>query len=402
VVQSEAVWGIIYPTTISLFFNVTFTLFALVLLNLILKKLSYPRMLSQGELLTIFTMLCLSSSMADMNVVETLVLSMGHASWFATPENEWQSLFFKYIPTWLTVMDNDALHGFYLGDSTFYTKAHLSVWLKPFAFWATFIFVLIFTMLCINVIIRRQWIETEKLSYPIIQLPYEITRTDGAIFQNSMFLMGFLSTPFLNLTNGLHFYFPLIPQLRLKIPDIGNFFTNEPWNAVGWTPLMVYPWVVGIFFFIPVDLSFSCWFFYIFAKAQRIIGRVVGWKALPSFPYFDQQVIGGWFFLLFIALFLIRKYLKKVFIIVFGGNAKNEVEPKASLQSLSPLNYQLAMAGMVLGIVYMVLFFAVAGMSICVALAFILLLLGKGLTVTRIRAELGPPQLEFYNVGVLD
>ena len=71
VVQSEAVWGIIYPTTVSLFFNVTFTLFVLVLINLLLKKLSHPFAFSQGELLTIFTMLCLGSSMADMNVVET-------------------------------------------------------------------------------------------------------------------------------------------------------------------------------------------------------------------------------------------------------------------------------------------------------------------------------------------
>ncbi len=130
VVQSEAVWGILYPTTVSLFFNVTFTLFVLVLINLLLKKLSQPFVLSQGELLTIFTMLCLGSSMADVNVVETLVLSMnyrfadslrssGHASWFATPENEWQSLFLKYVPKWLAVMDNDALHGFYFGDSSF-------------------------------------------------------------------------------------------------------------------------------------------------------------------------------------------------------------------------------------------------------------------------------------------
>ena len=73
-------------------------------ISLFFKKLSCLLALSQGELLTIFTMLCLGSSMADMNVIETLVLSMGHASWYAMPENEWESLFFRYIPKWLTVM----------------------------------------------------------------------------------------------------------------------------------------------------------------------------------------------------------------------------------------------------------------------------------------------------------
>ena len=391
VVQSEAVWGILYPTTVSIFFNVAFTLFVLVLVNLFFKKLSCLLALSQGELLTIFTMLCLGSSMADMNVIETLVLSMGHASWYAMPENEWESLFFRYIPKWLTVMDNDVLNGFYNGDASFYTKPNLSVWLKPFSFWAIFIFVLTSTMLCINVIIRHQWVEKEKLSYPIIQLPYEITNTEGIIFQNRMFLMGFLLTAIWNLINGLHFYFPFVPQFHLRIRDIGHVFTNEPWNAVGWTPLVIYPWVVGMAFFIPVDLSFSCWFFYILSKVQRIVGAIVGWKTLPRFPYFDQQVIGGWLFLLSIALwFFIKRFVKRIFTIGFSMNSKNAVRSNSS---------QVAVIGLVLGLVVLVLFCTVAGMSTWIALAFILLLLGKGLIVTRIRAELGPPQLEFYRVG---
>lgn len=315
VVQSEAVWGITYLTIVSLFFNVTFTLFILVLINLIFIKVYQREVLSQSELLTIYTMLCLGSSVAGNNMLENLVLSLGHASWFATPENEWNKLFFKYIPDWLAVMNKDALRGFYLGDSTLYTKEHLNVWLKPLSFWAIFVFLFIFTMLCINVIVRRQWTENEKLSYPIIQLPYEITKTgmskskkkaNATILQNRMFLLGFVLAAFLNILNGLHFHFPSIPQLRLKIQDIGYFFTNKPWSAIGWTPLAIYPWVVGIVFFIPIELSFSCWFFYIFSKFQRIIGSTFGWKALPGFPYFRHQITGGWISLLVIALFLIN------------------------------------------------------------------------------------------------
>ena len=334
-------------------------------------------------------MLSLGSSMASMNIIETLVLSAGHVSWFATPENEWESLIFKHIPRWLAAMDNDVLHGFYFGDSSIYTKAHLSVWLRVFAFWAIFMLVLILTMLCINVIIRRQWTETERLSYPVIQLPDEITKTDGTIFQNALFRIGFLLTVAINILNGFHFYFPVIPQFRIRIPDIGHFFTIEPWNAVGWMPLVVYPWLVGMIFFIPLDLSFSCWFFYIFAKVQRIVGRVAGWETLPGFPYIYQQVIGGWLFLLFIALFLMRRHLKKIAITGFR-NFKNEDQP---------ISYRMAMGGMIFGIITLVFFCTVAGMSMWIALAFILLLLGKGLTVTRIRAELGPPHTEFYRVG---
>lgn len=399
VVQSEAVWGITYLTITSLFFNVTFTLFILVLINLIFIKVYQREVLSQSELLTIYTMLCLGSSVAGNNMLENLVLSLGHASWFATPENEWNKLFFKYIPDWLAVMNKDALRGFYLGDSTLYTKEHLNVWLKPLSFWAIFVFLFIFTMLCINVIVRRQWTENEKLSYPIIQLPYEITKTgmskskkkaNATILQNRMFLLGFVLAAFLNILNGLHFHFPSIPQLRLKIQDIGYFFTNKPWSAIGWTPLAIYPWVVGIVFFIPIELSFSCWFFYIFSKFQRIIGSTFGWKALPGFPYFRHQITGGWISLLVIALFLMRRHIKKVFTVGLLKNSRDEDEP---------MSYRMAIVGMFFGMGAMVLFISLAGMSVWIAFAFIIPLFALELTVTRIRAELGPPQHEFVRVG---
>ena len=49
-------------------------------------------------------------------------------------------------------------------------------------------------------------------------------------------------------------------------------------------PVAVYPWIVGFVFFIPLDLCFSVWFFYLFAKSQRIIASMFGWHRLSWFP----------------------------------------------------------------------------------------------------------------------
>ena len=190
VVQSEAVWGTTYLTIVSLFFNVTFTLLVLVGLNALTKQFNPKDALKQGELLTIYVMLCLGSSVAGNNFLENLVLSLGHAFWFATPENEWSELFFRFVPDWLAVKDKIALHGFYEGQSSIYTIKHIVVWLEPLVFWTCFSIVLIFTLLCDNVLIRRAWVEQEKLSYPIIQLPLELTRngTGSVLFSNRLFL----------------------------------------------------------------------------------------------------------------------------------------------------------------------------------------------------------------------
>ena len=61
-----------------------------------------------------------------------------------------------------------------------------------------------------------------------------------------------------------------------------------------------------------LDLSFSVWFFYLFAKGQRIIASIVGWRSLPGFPYFNQQTTGGWLALFLIALWLTRRHLMAV------------------------------------------------------------------------------------------
>ncbi len=396
VVQSEAVWGTTYLTLVSLFFNVIFTLLILVGLNALFKKLAPKAALKQGELLTIYIMVCLGSSLAGNNFLENLVLSLGHGFWFATPENEWSELFFRYVPDWMAVKDKTSLRGFYEGDSTLYLAEHIGVWLKPLALWGSFSLVLAFTLLCFTVLVRKHWTESEKLSYPVIQLPLELTRngTGSALFSNRLFLLGFALTAMITLINGLHFHYPAIPNLRMRV-IMDQLFTEKPWNAIGRMRIVIYPWIVGLVFFIPLDLSFSVWFFYLFTKFQSITAGMVGLRSLPGFPYFRQQTTGGWLGLFLIALWLTRRHLKGVFAQAFRPNMKspdNRAPPE-------PMSYRTAIMGFILGLAFMVLFCMAGGMSFWVALSFLVLLVGLETTISRMRAELGPPMHELGWVG---
>ena len=158
----------------------------------------------------------------------TFILSLGHASWYATPENEWSELFSHYVPDWLAVKDKTALRGFYEGDSSIYRTENINVWLKPLALWSIFTVVLIFIFLCVTVLVRKQWTEREKLSYPIIQLPLAMTRngTGNALFSNKLFLLGFGLMAVITMINALHFHFPAVPNLRLRT-DISSLFTEK-------------------------------------------------------------------------------------------------------------------------------------------------------------------------------
>ena len=90
---SENMWWMQFATSMSLFFNVVFFLMMIAGLNLLLKKFLPDIALSKGELLVIYMMMCISTSISALDCMQVLMPLMSHAFWFATPENEWAELF---------------------------------------------------------------------------------------------------------------------------------------------------------------------------------------------------------------------------------------------------------------------------------------------------------------------
>jgi hypothetical protein len=75
-------------SSLPLFVQPVFILFALVLLNRVLKRLGPNVVLTQVELLIIYMMTAVSSTVAEWDSMQNLFGSIGHPFWFATIENE--------------------------------------------------------------------------------------------------------------------------------------------------------------------------------------------------------------------------------------------------------------------------------------------------------------------------
>jgi len=135
IVQIELVQFSAQPTTVSLIFTVVFSVFVLTLLNLLLKRFLPKLALRHGELLVVYVMLSVASATAGVSMVEILIPILGHAFWFATPENDWSNLLWRHIPKWLSVDNKKVLSGYYTGDSTLYTVQHIKSWISPLLSW---------------------------------------------------------------------------------------------------------------------------------------------------------------------------------------------------------------------------------------------------------------------------
>ena len=131
---------------------------------------------------------------------------------------------------------------------------------------------------CLGVILRAQWAEHEALAFPLLRLPMELTedmdRDDkygvfSHFLRNQLTWIGFSIAVFIQLQNGLNFYFPDVPKFPL-VMETGPYLSEPPWNQIGWTPIQMYPIAIGITFLLTSETSFSLWFFYWFVRYQLI------------------------------------------------------------------------------------------------------------------------------------
>jgi hypothetical protein len=396
IVMAEAMWFTVHITVISLLFNAVFIIFLVTLYNQLMRKYLPKFSMSNSEILIIYVMMNMSSSMAAHGFMQLLIPIIGHAFWYATPENDWASLFHRYLPTWLTVQDKNALRDHYAGDSTLYTIEHLKIWLVPVLFWTGFIFVFVFMMICVNVIVRKQWVEQEKLAYPIIQLPYELIGQPSSFLKNKLMWIGFAIAASLDIMNGFHVIFPAVPYIHLKLTNIGGYLVSKPWNAVGWLPISFYPFIIGLAFFIPLDLSFSMWFFYLFWKAQRVLWYVIGVSSsggsFSGYKSIIEQASGAYLALFFVAMWVSRKHLWLVLKRVFTNKPAID-------DSAEPIRYRTATMGLLVGGILLLAFCYEAGMSIWVAIIFFAVYFAIITAITRMRAEMGVPVHDMHNGG---
>ena len=128
---ASELWYAVY-TLVSPFSNAVFTLVVLLALNFVLGRISPRATFRRAELLLIYIMVTMVSTISGHAMMAILMGTLAHPFWFASAENEWAQLFLHHIPSWLTVHDPEWLAGYYEGESSLYLSEHLTVWINRF------------------------------------------------------------------------------------------------------------------------------------------------------------------------------------------------------------------------------------------------------------------------------
>jgi len=372
-------------TLVNPFSSAIFTLALLIAFNFIFRHAVKRIFLSDTELLAIYVMVTVASTISGATMMTSLMGTLAHPFWFASPENEWQQLFWKYIPSWITVSNIEIIKGYYTGQSSIHSAEHIKAWAVPALVWSGLIFVIFFSLLCIGSVLRKQWIENEKLSYPIVQLPLAMVM-DKSFFKSRLMWIGFSIVAFTRILNGFHDLFPVIPQFPYGY-RLDQFFTDKPWNAIGYAWMSFNFAIVGLTYFMPLDLSFSCWFFFWLTRGERVIGSVMSWKSL----YLNERACGAWVGICLFALWASRRHLLDFINHILGRKRMDE--------SNEPMRYNSALILFLICFAAIFAFCYLAGMSIWAIFVFFILYYILAIALGRVRAELGPPYHELIDIN---
>jgi hypothetical protein len=364
-------------------------LLLLIALNPLLGRLHRRLSLSRAEILLIYGFLIVAVPLLGAYMVRAFLPHLTVLSYFATPENGFRNLW-DYFPQWLTVPNHEILRQCFEASDD--GRVPWRFWLRPIALWMMFFVGLFLTVMCFLVIIRRQWVERERLVFPLLFLPLRMTEGDGAgFFKNPLMWMGFGIAAVHNLFNIAHAFNPAVPALGFYY-NVGQFFTERPLSSL--QPLLFFfmPEAVGFGYFMSLEIAFSVWVFYLLNKATALGATVVGYEK-AGFPFVQEQSAGGYIavglFLLWAARHQIRQCLRKAF-----WNDKRVDD------SNEPMSYRVAVFGFIAGLIFILTWMRAAGLSLIVAVPYVVILLLFTLVFARIRAETGAPFEFLYPYGL--
>ena len=202
------------------------------LLNPLLGLLRRSWHLSASEVALVYVMALVAASVPSMGLTGFFLPYLSGAQYYATPENGWASQIQPHLPTWLVPESQSAIWELFEGAPRG-AATPWDVWLQPLLAWGLFIGSMYLVTVCLLVVLRKQWVERERLTFPIIQLPMAMASEPRSFFRNRLMWMGFAVAGGICLINGLHVLYPSIPQIPIKRRNISHYFTNKPWNAMG-------------------------------------------------------------------------------------------------------------------------------------------------------------------------
>jgi len=375
--------------------------------NLLVRAIRPSLGLRDKEILFVFVLGWVGFMVPTWGMSNYVVNLMATAEYYASPENQWREMFFDYLPDWVIVTNEQNANRDYYWGLPERMPIPWAAWIIPSFWWLTFFAGLLAVGICFVILMRRQWVEHERLSYPLVQAPVVMTETKDepeavlpTIMRNRMFITGAVITFSIMLWNTASYWtqwssFPVDASTVLSV-NFGHAFPAHPVRMNILTFAFSY--------FINVDILFSVWLFQIInTLEQGVLARIgvvaASGTAIPG-GLVAVQFIGGMIAFALWGFWIARRHLATVWRHVRGHETNLRDEDEF-------ISYRAALIVGACGMGYVVWWLHAIGMSFPVIAVFLILLFLFYFALCRVMAESGlvfldlPINAHQFTVGML-
>ncbi|MXY83849.1 MAG: hypothetical protein F4Y91_17760 [Gemmatimonadetes bacterium] len=241
-----------------------------------------PGAFTRAELVLVYAMLLVVSALCTMGLTQQLLPALTGIFYYASPANQWAEKLFPLFPSQrILVDDGTGNRGFYEGGAL--ADIPYATWVEPLCWWALLLLSLYVAMVSTAVILRRQWVERERLAYPLTQLGVAIVQGE----RGTGLLNGFLKHGALWWGAALPLAYGSLKALHQYYPSLPNF------GLIWWVPFIgqqnLQIWIsfalVGFSYLISTQIAAGIWIFYLLSKVEAEFLAVSGLKSTSKFVY---------------------------------------------------------------------------------------------------------------------
>ncbi len=237
------------------------------------------------ELLLIYCIVAATVAIGGNGAMWYLIPVIATPAYYASPMNHWQDLFMGYIKPFYTVNDPFAVKHLFEGIAPG-QPIPWRAWIGPLTAWGVLLSLYFFALVCLAGIFRTRWVEEEKLTYPLAQVPLGVagfetglTALRVPLFRSKLMWMGFLIPVIIHSVNSINKFWPAFPALKLSGIPIGTSFVQEPFNVMHDLRIHISFGTIGIGYMMPRDVSLGFVFFFWWQFVQRMILRSLGFRS---------------------------------------------------------------------------------------------------------------------------
>jgi hypothetical protein len=363
-----------------------FSLFLLLLFNAAWYRLFRQRPFSTAQLGFFYVAILVMAGFPGQQLVTYFYLGLIGTQYYASPENRFAENILVHVPKWLVPSKDAASPIIKWAFEGMPQGAHVpwGAWVTPILAWTPVLIALLVLQLCLAALLRRRWVEHDRLTFPLARIPAELMSYDSpraswpSVFRRWAFWIPFMIPVTLTSLAALHQYYPAMPQIAIN-RDIGPAFPTRPWNELNYLQYTLYFGVIGVTALIPSDIGFSLWFFWLLRRFVQVARSAVGLVGQGGF--FDQHGIGAFVVLAIIYLWMARHTLISAAREVFSRHPPADED--------EPIAHRVALVGTLAAIAVILVWVRIVGAKMAVAVPMLALYIAGIVVVTRLVSESG-------------